>query len=75
MSTKVLSLTKFPFITFVQRRGQISNPVISEANIFISGLAVPLTFKSVNGLVIEANFLANPLEKNNCYRGFNEALF
>ena len=33
-------------------------PVISEANIFINRLAVPLTFKNVNGLVIEAKFFS-----------------
>ena len=51
------------------RRTQIANPLISEANIFISGLPIPLTLKNVNGLVIEANFFsqsANMLEKNSC---------
>ena len=39
--------------------------LISEANFFISGLAVQLMFKAVGGLVIEANFFsqfANSLE-------------
>ena len=48
------------------RWAPIANPLISEASIFICGLAVPLTFKNVNGLIIEANFFrqsANPLEK------------
>jgi len=31
-------------------------PLISEANFFISALAVPLMSQGVNGLVIEANF-------------------
>ena len=44
------------YIELGHRWAQAANPLISEANIFISGLAVPLTFKNVNGLVIEANF-------------------
>ena len=32
----------------------MANPLISETKTFISGLAVPLTFKNYNGLVIEA---------------------
>ena len=51
---------------WTHRWAQTTNPLISEANIFASGLAVPLTFKNVNGLVIEANFFsesANALEK------------
>ena len=57
------------------RWAQIANPLINVANIFISGLAVPLTFKNVNGLVIEANFFsqsANPPDKNSCNCGFNK---
>jgi len=53
-----------------------TSPLISEANFFISALAVPLTSQDVNGMVIEANFFskfANQLE-NNCFnRCFNIA--
>ena len=55
---------------------QITNPLISEAKIFIRRLAVPLTFKNVNVLVIEANFFslfANPQDKISCNRRFNKA--
>ena len=43
---------------YAHRWAQIANPLISEANIFTSGLAVQLTFKNVSGLVIEANFFS-----------------
>jgi len=33
-------------------------PLISEANFFVSALAVPLTSRNVNGLVIEAKFFS-----------------
>ena len=48
-------------LSFKHRWAQIAIPPISEANIFINGLAVPIPFKNGNGLVIEANFLAYPL--------------
>ena len=44
---------------------QIAIPLLNEANFFTNGLTVHLMFKSVSGLVIEANFFsqsANPLE-------------
>ena len=47
------------------RWAQIVNPLVSRANFFTSGIAVQLTFKNVNGLVMEANFFSqsvNPLE-------------
>jgi len=54
------------------RWAHTASPLISEANFFISALAVLLTSQDVNGLVIEAKFfLTNPLE-NNCFnRGFS----
>ena len=64
------------WVAYFYRWAQIVNPLISKANIFISGIAVPLMLKNVNGLVIEANFFyqfANPLEKSSCNRGFNKA--
>jgi len=35
-----------------------ASPLISEANFFISALAVLLTSQDVNGLVIEAKFFS-----------------
>ena len=45
------------------RWAQIANPLISEAKIFISRLAVPLAFKHVNRLVIEANLFSQSARK------------
>ena len=42
-----------------QRRcAQIANPQTNEANIFIDGLVVPLLFKNVNGVVMEAKLFS-----------------
>ena len=55
VKTKMLNLR---IGLFKHRWAQIAIPLISEANFFLSGLAVQLTFKNVSGLVIEANFFS-----------------
>jgi len=39
-----------------QRWAHTANPLINDANYFISALAVSLTSQDINGLVIETNF-------------------
>jgi len=45
----------------IHRWAHTASSLSSDANFFICALAVPLTSQNVNGLVIEAKFLANPL--------------
>ena len=69
-------LYKLMHIQYVGTNCLSAVPLTSKANIIIRGLAVPLTFKNINGLVIGANFFSqstNPLEKKSCHRGFYEA--
>jgi len=61
-------------MTYYHRWAYTASPLISEANFFISALAVLLTSQGINRLVIKAKFFSQsaiPLE-NNCFnRSFN----
>ena len=51
------------FYSFNHRWAQIVFLLISDANIFVHGLAVLLTFKNLHGLVIKANFFSQSTKK------------